>query len=193
MRRNLAPASTYSAKVSHNDALLDAAKAGVDFGSTTSNTARHGRDLYSAMTRTNGSRPFEKQPLGKAALGMAASIHSQVLAQVQVGESGQGQCTERRGLHDQHSRAVYGEEGDFEGLRHSGERREPIVVDERWSDDAGEHERRAGIFADQRCRSTVSDAGGGSVSGEYDFGLLTSRAAVVSGHRPVGDALLHWH
>jgi len=82
--KDLGPASTYSAKVSHNDALLDATKAGIDFGSTTSNTGRRGRDLYSAMTRTNGSRPFEKQPLGKAALGMAASIQSQVLTQVQV-------------------------------------------------------------------------------------------------------------
>ena len=64
--------SNYSGKISHNDALLDAAKAGIDFGSTTSNTARHGRDIYSAMARTNGSRPFEKQPLGKAALGQIA-------------------------------------------------------------------------------------------------------------------------
>ena len=82
--KEMASASTYSAKVSHNDALLDAAKGGMDFGSSTSNTMRHGRNIYSAMARTNGSRPFEKQPLGKAALGMAASIHSQMLAQVQV-------------------------------------------------------------------------------------------------------------
>jgi hypothetical protein len=74
----------YSAKISHNDALLDAAKGGLDFGSSTSNTVRHGRDFYSAMARTNGSRPFEKQPLGKAAKGIADSIHSQVLSQVQV-------------------------------------------------------------------------------------------------------------
>jgi hypothetical protein len=95
--KEIASATTYSAKVSHNDALLDAAKAGVDFGSTTSNTARHGRDIYSAMTRTNGSRPFEKQPLGKAALGMAASIQAQMLAQVPKGDrgavSGGGACT----------------------------------------------------------------------------------------------------
>jgi hypothetical protein len=82
--KEMAPASTYSAKVSHNDALLDAAKGGMEFGSNTSNTMRHGFNIYSAMARTNGSRPFEKQPLGKAALGMADSIHSQMLAQVQV-------------------------------------------------------------------------------------------------------------
>jgi hypothetical protein len=76
--------STYSAKVSHNDALLDATKAGLDYGSSTSNTMRQGRNIYSAMTRTNGSRPFEKQPLGKAALGMADGIHNQLLTQVQV-------------------------------------------------------------------------------------------------------------
>ena len=76
--------SNYSAKVSHNDALLDAAKGGMDYGSSTSNTLRNSRNLYSAMVRTNGSRPFEKQPLGKAALGMADGIHSQVLSQVQV-------------------------------------------------------------------------------------------------------------
>jgi hypothetical protein len=81
--KEMAP-SVYSAKVSHNDALLDAAKVGIDFGGSTSNTARHGRDIYSSMVRTNGSRPFEKQPLGKAALGMAESIRSQVVAQVQV-------------------------------------------------------------------------------------------------------------
>jgi len=84
--KEMAPASTYIAKVSHNDALLDAAKGGLDFGSNTSNTMRHGLNIYSAMARTNGSRPFEKQPLGKAALGMADSIHSQMLAQVQVGK-----------------------------------------------------------------------------------------------------------
>jgi hypothetical protein len=82
--KELGTASTYSAKVSHNDALLDAAKGGLDFGSSTSNTMRHGRDIYSAMARTNGSRPFEKQPLGKAALSMADSIHAQMLTQVQV-------------------------------------------------------------------------------------------------------------
>jgi hypothetical protein len=81
--KEMAP-SNYSGKVSHNDALLDAAKGGLDFGSGTSNTVRHGRDLYSAMARTNGSRPFEKQPLGKVALAMAASIRTQVLSQVQV-------------------------------------------------------------------------------------------------------------
>ena len=75
-------ASNYTGKVSHNDALLDAAKVGIDYGGSTSNTARHGRDIYSAMVRTNGSRPFEKQPLGKVALAMAGSIHSQVLAQM---------------------------------------------------------------------------------------------------------------
>lgn len=97
--KELAPASTYNAKVSHNDALLDAAKGGLDYGSSTSNTVRHGRDIYSAMTRTNGSRPFDKQPLGKAALGMAESIHSQVLAQVQVAKADRvdvargGSCT----------------------------------------------------------------------------------------------------
>jgi hypothetical protein len=81
--KEMAP-SNYSAKVSHNDALLDAAKGGLDFGSSTNNTMRNSRNLYSAMVRTNGSRPFEKQPLGKAALGMADGIHSQVLSQVQL-------------------------------------------------------------------------------------------------------------
>jgi hypothetical protein len=96
--KELGAPSSYSAKVSHNDALLDAAKAGIDFGGSTSNTARHGRDIYSAMARTNGSRPFEKQPLGKAALGMAAAIQSQMLTQVQGAKadrvsSGGGACT----------------------------------------------------------------------------------------------------
>jgi len=79
--------SNYSAKVSHNDALLDAAKGGLAFGSTTSRTAYQAGRLYSAMARTGGSRPFEKQPLGKVALSMADSIHNQVLAQVSAGKS----------------------------------------------------------------------------------------------------------
>src|SRR3984893_12147287 len=58
--------STYSAKVSRNDALLDAVKGGLDYGGSASNTVRQGRNVYTAMARTNGSRPFEKQPLGKA-------------------------------------------------------------------------------------------------------------------------------
>jgi hypothetical protein len=74
--------SNYSGKISHNDALLDAAKGGLDLGSGTSNTFRQSRNLYTAMARTNGSRPFEKQPLGKVALAMASSIHSQVLTQM---------------------------------------------------------------------------------------------------------------
>jgi hypothetical protein len=85
--KEMAGASTYSAKVSHNDALLDAAKGGLAFGSSSSNTIRQGGYLYSAMTRTNGSRPFEKQPLGKAALGFAGSIQSQMLTQVQVAKA----------------------------------------------------------------------------------------------------------
>lgn len=85
--KEMAGASTYSAKVSHNDALLDAAKGGLAFGSSSSNTIRQGGYLYSAMTRTNGSRPFEKQPLGKAALGFAGSIQSQMFTQVQVAKS----------------------------------------------------------------------------------------------------------
>jgi hypothetical protein len=81
-------ASNYTAKISHNDALLDAAKGGLAFGSMTSNTARRAGSLYSAMARTNGSRPFEKQPLGKVALSMADSIHNQVLAQVPASKDG---------------------------------------------------------------------------------------------------------
>ena len=74
--------SNYSGKISHNDALLDAAKIGVDYGSSSSYTARRSRDLISAMMMTNGSRPFAKQPLGKVALNMAAQIQAQVMAQM---------------------------------------------------------------------------------------------------------------
>jgi hypothetical protein len=74
--------SNYSGKISHNDALLDAAKGGLDYGSGASGTFRRSRDLYGAMAKTNGSRPFEKQPLGKLALTMAAGIKSQVLSQM---------------------------------------------------------------------------------------------------------------
>jgi hypothetical protein len=74
--------SNYTGKISHNDALLDAAKIGVDYGSSSSYTARRSRDLISAMMMTNGSRPFAKQPLGKVALTMAAQIQAQVMAQM---------------------------------------------------------------------------------------------------------------
>jgi hypothetical protein len=84
--KEMAP-STYNGKISHNDALLDAAKGGLDFGSGASNTIRQSRNIYSAMVRTNGSRPFEKQPLGKVALAMAASIQAQVLSQMGVSKA----------------------------------------------------------------------------------------------------------
>jgi hypothetical protein len=89
--------SNYSGKISHNDALLDAAKIGVEYGSNSSYTARRSHDLISAMMMTNGSRPFAKQPLGKVALSMASSIQAQAMAQ--MGASGSaapmagGACT----------------------------------------------------------------------------------------------------
>ena len=79
--------ANFSGKVSHNDALLDAAKIGVDYGSNSSYTARRSHDLISAMMMSNGSRPFAKQPLGKVALAMASSIQSQALAQMGSGGS----------------------------------------------------------------------------------------------------------
>ena len=79
--------SNYSGKISHNDALLDAAKIGVDYGSNSSYTARRSRDLISAMMMSNGSRPFAKQPLGKVALNMAGQIQAQVMAQMGSGGS----------------------------------------------------------------------------------------------------------
>jgi len=90
--------SNYSGKISHNEALLDAAKVGVDVGSDASYTARRGRNLLSAMTMSNGSRPFAKQPLGKVALNMASSIQAQVLAQMGTSagaapSTGSGACT----------------------------------------------------------------------------------------------------
>jgi hypothetical protein len=89
--------ANYSGKISHNDALLDAAKIGVEYGSNTSYTARRSHDLISAMMMTNGSRPFAKQPLGKVALSMAASVQSQVLAQMGTGGApgplASGACT----------------------------------------------------------------------------------------------------
>ena len=83
--------TNYSGKISHNDALLDAAKVGIDVGGDASYTARRGRNLLSAMTMTNGSRPFAKQPLGKVAVNMASSIQAQVMAQ--MGSSSGGAAT----------------------------------------------------------------------------------------------------
>jgi hypothetical protein len=89
--------ANFSGKLSHNDALLDAAKIGVDYGSNSSYTARRSHDLISAMMMSNGSRPFAKQPLGKVALAMASSIQAQALAQMGSGGTAQssasGACT----------------------------------------------------------------------------------------------------
>jgi hypothetical protein len=89
--------SNYSGKISHNDALLDAAKIGVDYGSNSSYTARRSHDLISAMMMSGGSRPFAKQPLGKVALNMAAQVQDQLAAQMGPGGSGVavggGACT----------------------------------------------------------------------------------------------------
>jgi hypothetical protein len=79
--------SNYSGKISHNDALLDAAKIGVEYGSNSTYTARRSHDLISAMMMSNGSRPFAKQPLGKLALNMADQIRGQVMAQMGSGGS----------------------------------------------------------------------------------------------------------
>jgi hypothetical protein len=89
--------SNYSGKISHNDALLDAAKIGVEYGSNSSYTVRRSHDLISAMSMSNGSRPFAKQPLGKLALSMAAQIQGQVATQMGPGGSAPavsgGACT----------------------------------------------------------------------------------------------------
>jgi hypothetical protein len=89
--------SNYSGKISHNDALLDAAKIGVEYGSNSSYTMRRSHDLISAMSMSNGSRPFAKQPLGKLALSMAAQIQGQVATQMGPGGSAPavsgGACT----------------------------------------------------------------------------------------------------
>ncbi len=73
--------SVYSVKVARHDALLDATKTGLDMGSARSERVRAGRSIYS-LAGSGGSRPFEKQPLGKVASSIADSIQSQVLAQV---------------------------------------------------------------------------------------------------------------
>jgi hypothetical protein len=191
--KELGSASTYSAKVSHNDALLDAAKAGIDFGGTTSNTARHGRDIYSAMARTNGSRPFEKQPLGKAALGMAASIESQMLAQVQVAKadrvaaSGGGACTIS-------IRVQYTAKKAFS-------RAYDILVNGEnqslWSKDGVttlENMKAGPIFlqigvADPPYRTPVQDL----YQANTVLDCVRPERQLSLDIGPVGDALLHWH
>jgi hypothetical protein len=76
------PPSVYSIAMSRHDALLDATKAGLDYGGAGSGTMRAGARVYATMA--GGSRPFAKQPLGKAANSMAESVHSQVVAQYPV-------------------------------------------------------------------------------------------------------------
>ena len=76
------PPSVYSISMSRNDTLLDATKAGLDYSSDRSGLVHAGARAYAAMA--SGSRPFAKQPLGKAANSMAESVHSQVLTQYPV-------------------------------------------------------------------------------------------------------------
>jgi hypothetical protein len=76
------PASVYSIAMSRNEALLDATKAGLDYSGERSGVVHYGARAYAAMA--SGSRPFAKQPLGKAANSMAESVHSQVVAQYPV-------------------------------------------------------------------------------------------------------------
>ena len=79
--KEMAP-SVYSIAMSRHDALMDVTKAGLDYSGDRSGAMRAGRSIY--MSMAGGSRPFAKQPLGKAANTMAESVHAQVLAQYSV-------------------------------------------------------------------------------------------------------------
>jgi hypothetical protein len=75
------PPSVYSIAMSRNDTLTDIAKSGMDY---TGAAGRAGKTLF--MSMAGGSRPFAKQPLGKAANSMADSVHAQVLTQYPTGK-----------------------------------------------------------------------------------------------------------
>ena len=190
--KEMAGASTYSTKVSHNDALLDAAKGGLAFGSSSSNTIRQGGYLYSAMTRTNGSRPFEKQPLGKAALGFAGSIQSQMLTQVQVAKADRvdgargGACTINVQVHYTAKKAM--------------SRAYDILVNGEnqslWTKDGVttlENFKGGPVFlqisvADPPYRTPVQDL----YQANTDLDCSRPERQLSLDIGPVGDALLHW-
>lgn len=79
------PPSVYSIAMSRNEALLDATKTSLEYGSDRSGVVHAGARAYAAMA--SGSRPFAKQPLGKAANSMAESVHTQVIGQYLVAKA----------------------------------------------------------------------------------------------------------
>ena len=73
--------SAYSFIIDRHTLALEIASSGLDIVGAASSTVRAGRSVYNAMG-TGGNKPFEKQPLGKAALIMADQIHAMLLTQV---------------------------------------------------------------------------------------------------------------
>jgi hypothetical protein len=96
--KELAAAGTYSAKVSHNDALLDAAK---EWKPAVRKTA-----AGESGARNGGLDSF-------TTVGAGASC-----------QGGQIECAEGWRVHDQRPCEIYGEEGILEGVRHHCERRQ---------------------------------------------------------------------
>jgi hypothetical protein len=74
--------SAFSFIVDRHALALEIANSGLDIVGSASGTVRAGRNVYNAMSAGGGSKAFEKQPLGKAALVMADQIRSMLLTQV---------------------------------------------------------------------------------------------------------------
>lgn len=94
--KEMAP-SAYAITMNRHELLMEVAGKGLDYSGDRSGTVRAGRSLYMAMA--SGSKPFAKEPLGKAANTMAESVHTQVLSQYEVSKAdapvppASGKCT----------------------------------------------------------------------------------------------------
>jgi hypothetical protein len=76
----LGDATSYGFSLPRHDIAVEIANSGLDIAGTGSSTVRAGRNIYSMLGTK--SQPFEKQPLGKAANGIADGVRTFVLSQV---------------------------------------------------------------------------------------------------------------
>jgi hypothetical protein len=77
----LGDASAFSFIVDRHALALEIASTGLDAVGAVSSRFAAGRNVYNTMG-SGGNKPFDKQPLGKAALVMADQIHNMLLTQV---------------------------------------------------------------------------------------------------------------
>ncbi len=188
--KEMAP-SVYSIAMSRHDALMDVAKAGMDYSGDRSGTMRAGRSIY--MSMAGGSRPFAKQPLGKAANSMAESVHTQVLAQYPAAKGDapaqpkSGTCTITIGVKYVSKKAV----SKAYDIIVNGEDQSLLTKE---GGTKIENFKSGPVFlqmsvADAPYRLPVQDL----YQANTVLDCATPERTLTLEIGPVGDALLHWH